>query len=136
MIVVKRVWLRTLAEADECYKDVSPVFGFANNDGFWRHSSLFDARVSASVKRVQSKLNPVDPVTALQWKHERRLVLVASPTWMGWFCERCYWHITLDTVPAEGQHSLEIQAQFDAHDCEEFARQNWTSEVESPVEGR
>jgi hypothetical protein len=72
----------------------------------------------------------------MQWKHERRLVLVASSTWLGWFCERCCWHITLDAVPTQGRHTLETQAQFEAHDCEEYARQNWESGGEAAVDGR
>jgi hypothetical protein len=61
----------------------------------------------------------------MQWKYERRLVFVATPSWLGWFCERCCWHITLDAAPIEGQHA-ETQSQFDEHDCEEYAQQNWT----------
>lgn len=61
----------------------------------------------------------------MQWKHERRLVLAATPEWLGWFCERCCWHIRLDTEPTLVQHSVDAKAKFDAHDCAEFARQNW-----------
>lgn len=61
----------------------------------------------------------------MQWKYERRLVLAATPEWMGWFCERCCWHITLDAKPTQAQQTVDARAQFDAHDCEEYARQNW-----------
>jgi len=59
----------------------------------------------------------------LQWQHERRLVFVASPTWLGWFCERCCWNIKLGTAPSD--HSIDAQQRFDAHDCEQFASENW-----------
>ena len=71
----------------------------------------------------------------MQWKYERRLVLAASPEWMGWFCERCCWHITLDTKPTLVQQTVDAKAQFDTLDCEEFARQNW-KEGAGTVEGR
>lgn len=63
---------------------------------------------------------------ALQWKHEHRLAFVATPTWLGWFCERCCWHITLDTEPTQPKRDLKVESQFEAHDCEEYAQQNWT----------
>ena len=68
-------------------------------------------------------------VPVMQWKDKRRLVLVATPTWRGWFCERCGWQISLDGEPKESQHS-EVQSQFDKHDCEEYARQTWTGPVD------
>jgi hypothetical protein len=61
----------------------------------------------------------------MQWKYERRLVLAATPEWLGWFCERCCWHITLDTEPPVTQHTVDAKAKFDAHDCVAYARQNW-----------
>jgi hypothetical protein len=61
----------------------------------------------------------------LQWQFERRLVFIASPTWLGWYCERCCWHIKLGTVPTATDHSIKAQEEFDAHDCATYARENW-----------
>jgi hypothetical protein len=72
-------------------------------------------------------------VTVMQWNHERRLVFAATPTWLGWFCERCCWHITVGTEPTP--QPANAQEQFDAHDCEEYALQNW-KQSEAPVAGR
>jgi len=108
------------------------LFGSANKRTFWRHDDTFDARVSTRSKGYSQQRNLVHRVIALQWTHERRLVLVASPTWLGWFCERCCWHITLDAEPTQGQQTLQAQSQFDAHDCEQYARKNWASGGEAP----
>jgi len=64
---------------------------------------------------------------ALQWKHERKLVFVATPTWRGWFCERCCWHVTLDEEATPPKPFPDVESQFAAHDCEVFALQNWKS---------
>jgi hypothetical protein len=64
-------------------------------------------------------------MTVMQLNPERRLVFATAPTWVGWFCERCFWHIALGAQPTLGPHTVEVQAQFDAHDCEECARQTW-----------
>jgi hypothetical protein len=72
---------------------------------------------------------------AMRLKYERRLVLAATPEWIGWFCERCCWHITVRTAPTPQQGTANAQEQFDAHDCEEYALQNW-KQSEAPVEGR
>jgi len=60
-------------------------------------------------------------------QHERKLVFVASPTWMGWFCERCCWHISLNKEVTPARPFPEVQSRFAEHDCEEFAKQNWAS---------
>ena len=62
---------------------------------------------------------------AVQWQYERRLVFVASSKWLGWFCERCCWHIKLGSVPTELDDSVKAQEEFDAHDCETYAREHW-----------
>ena len=73
-------------------------------------------------------LNPYTEILALQWQHERRLVFVVTPTWLGWFCERCCWHVKLGTVPTQGEQTVHAQEQFEAHDCEKYAQLNWKAE--------
>ena len=62
---------------------------------------------------------------SLQWQYERRLVFVAAPTWMGWYCERCCWHLKLGDAPTSGGLTVNAHEKFEAHDCEQFARENW-----------
>jgi ActR/RegA family two-component response regulator len=58
--------------------------------------------------------------------HERRLVFDRSEKWAGWLCLRCCWNRPVPKDSAEYATLTEsIQAEFDAHDCEAFARQNW-----------
>lgn len=68
----------------------------------------------------------------MQWQYERRLVFVATPTWLGWFCERCCWHVKLGTVPTDREHTVKAQVEFDAHDCETYAQENWKSGQGTP----
>jgi hypothetical protein len=44
---------------------------------------------------------------------------------MGWFCERCCWHIKLGSAPTKADHSIKTQEEFDTHDCEKYAREHW-----------
>jgi hypothetical protein len=62
----------------------------------------------------------------MMWKHERRLVFATSEKWSGWFCERCCWNRRLPSLLKERDPlASRIQAEFDTHDCEVFARENW-----------
>ena len=67
----------------------------------------------------------------MHWQYERRLVFVATPTWLGWFCERCCWHIKLGSLPTQREQTGEAQQQFEAHDCEKFALEHWKSTAET-----
>jgi hypothetical protein len=62
----------------------------------------------------------------MEWEHPRKLVFSASEQWMGWFCERCCWNIPL---PAETEAQKPVASrvffEFEAHDCEKFAGENW-----------
>jgi hypothetical protein len=115
---------------DECYGDISPreVFqsslGFANKRTLVGAGQHIRASVSEPFKGYSQQQNFGPRITVMQWKYERRLVLAATPVWLGWFCERCCWHITLDTKPMPVQHTVDAKAQFNAHDCEEYGRQN------------
>jgi hypothetical protein len=62
----------------------------------------------------------------MEWQHERRLVFAVSERWSGWFCERCCWS-RAQPVSSEEIKLLAatVQAEFDAHSCEEFAAKNW-----------
>jgi len=44
---------------------------------------------------------------------------------MGWYCERCCWHIKLGTVPTESNQAIKVREEFDAHDCAKYAREHW-----------
>jgi len=74
--------------------------------------------------------------TDLQLTQERRLVFVATAIMAGWWCEPRCWHLTLGNEAHDVRPVfafLGVQAQFDAHECEEYARLKWTS-VESEPE--
>jgi len=56
---------------------------------------------------------------------ERRLLFAKSERWSGWFCERCCWNHPQPRLEAErAQVAKNIQAEFDEHSCETFARQH------------
>jgi hypothetical protein len=49
-----------------------------------------------------------------------------SEKWSGWFCERCCWNRRAPEHENERVAlAAAIDAEFDAHDCEAFARQSW-----------
>ena len=70
----------------------------------------------------------------MEWKHERRLIFLMSPGWAGWFCERCCWSRQLPAdARARDAVAKRIEQEFPAHDCEQFAHENWeTSASVSP----
>jgi hypothetical protein len=45
---------------------------------------------------------------------------VECKKWTGWTCERRCWN-----VPDRSIEATEVEAEFDAHSCEAFARANW-----------
>ena len=52
---------------------------------------------------------------------ERQLVFAISEQWSGWFCGRCCWSRSQprsENTRAQLAHT--IQAEFDAHHCEEI----------------
>ncbi len=58
--------------------------------------------------------------------HERRLAFDTSDRWSGWLCLRCCWNRPAPQSPLERQAMADaILAEFEAHDCETFARENW-----------
>jgi hypothetical protein len=64
----------------------------------------------------------------MEWEHERRLVLFIGPEWAGWFCARCCWNRRQPTDLKENETlAKRINRDFEAHDCEQFARENWKS---------
>lgn len=60
------------------------------------------------------RTDSVYPYMVSQWKHERKLVFVATPTWQGFFCERCCWHITLDEQVTPLKPFPEVESRFSA----------------------
>lgn len=67
------------------------------------------------------------------WKRQRRLVFAASETWTGWLCERCCWNRPQPgSSAARSRLAHTIQAEFDAHDCEEFALEHWRRQDLTP----
>lgn len=60
--------------------------------------------------------------TQEQREHKRALVLMASGSWIGWFCEGCSWNHPLPASETErGQLARRIKQLFDEHCCEEMA---------------
>jgi len=58
--------------------------------------------------------------------HERRLAFDSSDKWAGWLCLRCCWNRPAPQSALERQAIEEsIRVEFEAHDCETFARENW-----------
>lgn len=57
---------------------------------------------------------------------ERQLLFDSSGEWAVWSCARCCWHVS--APPSERERVLiakAVSADFDAHDCESYARENW-----------
>ena len=64
----------------------------------------------------------------MEWEHDRRLVLFIGPEWAGWLCARCCWSRRQPTNLKENETLAKtITRDFEAHDCEQFARENWKS---------
>lgn len=70
------------------------------------------------------------PEACSTFKHGRRLSFSDDATWAGWSCDRCCWH--LPRKPGIADHK--IQAEFDRHSCEAFARETWQSETAAPTD--
>jgi CheY-like chemotaxis protein len=70
----------------------------------------------------------VAPAFPIPWQHERQLVFTASDPWKGWYCSRCCWNRREPATPEERRAlAARIQQEFNAHNCEVFARENWRS---------
>ncbi len=72
------------------------------------------------------------PVDLMEWKHERRLIFLIGPKWAGWFCQRCCWSRELPAnLKERGTFANRTEPEFRAHDCEQFAHENWTTAASS-----
>jgi hypothetical protein len=61
----------------------------------------------------------------MQWQHDRRLIFLAGPEWLGFFCQRCCRSRRLPANPAERDAlGKNVQTEFDGHDCKQFALEN------------
>jgi hypothetical protein len=92
------------------------LFGFANNRHVWQQGSTLCACLSESLKVYRQQRKWFTRVTVMQWNHQRRLVFAVTATWLGWFCERCCWHVIWGTEPTPQQGTANAQEQFDAHE--------------------
>jgi hypothetical protein len=64
----------------------------------------------------------------MEWRHQRKLILTMAGGWQGWFCEKCCWNHALPESAAERNTLGQIiLAEFSAHDCKQFARENWNA---------
>ncbi len=62
----------------------------------------------------------------MDWQFDRKLGFAKAPKWEGWFCHRCCWNQPLPASDEERKaQSVQIRVEFDKHDCETFARENW-----------
>ena len=80
------------------------------------------------VRRLHHCLNLQlrESVRAFLETAERCLQHSHSPRWSGWYCERCCWNLREPNGEVERKQLARcVQAQFEAHDCESFARAEW-----------
>jgi hypothetical protein len=58
------------------------------------------------------------------------LIFDNSEKWAGWCCAGCCWNRPEPQSESE-RHALaaRIDAEFDAHSCETFARENWEEQT-------
>ena len=86
------------------------------------------SRVIPDIRRLNSALILQLEATIKTYleTHERRLAFDSSEKWAGWLCLRCCWNRPAPPSQLERQTMAEaIHAEFEAHDCETFARENW-----------
>jgi CheY-like chemotaxis protein len=68
--------------------------------------------------------------------HERRLEFESSKRWTGWVCARCCWSRPQPTSEDERVAlAASINAEFDTHNCEVFARESWEKILDAPPNG-
>ena len=61
----------------------------------------------------------------------RRLVFDHDGKWAGWHCASCCWNRPAPNSEAQRQVlAAQVNAEFEAHDCEAFARENWKSMID------
>jgi ActR/RegA family two-component response regulator len=90
--------------------------------------SLEISDVIPDIRRLSNGLGLLleEQVRAYLEARERRLVFDSSAQWSGWFCERCCWHRRAPEKDTERiAFAASVDAEFNAHNCEEFARSNW-----------
>ena len=90
--------------------------------------SLEISEVIPDIRRLSNGLGLLleAQVRAYLEARERRLVFDSSAQWSGWFCERCCWNRRAPERDAERVAlAATVDAEFNAHNCEEFARSNW-----------
>ena len=59
---------------------------------------------------------------------QRQLVFGSDGKWEGWHCASCCWNYPAPNSEVERQAlAAHIHTEFEAHNCEAFARENWKS---------
>jgi ActR/RegA family two-component response regulator len=91
--------------------------------------------LALDISSVISDLRQLNNILALQLQEtirayllceKRQLLFDKSEMWAGWYCAGCCWNRPEPKAESD-RHALaaRIGAEFDAHDCEAFARENW-----------
>ena len=79
-------------------------------------------------------LNLQETVRAYLAGEERRLIFDNSEKWAGWYCASCCWNRPEPKSESERSAlAARIDAEFDAHNCETFARENWKNRLADPA---
>jgi hypothetical protein len=92
--------------------------------------ALWSARtIQEVIERAKRLAQRARESAAGRSRYERHLAFAAGPSWFGWFCERCCWHVESKSLPIQEEPLMEIQQQFERHVCEQYARENWGSGV-------
>ena len=88
--------------------------------------------VISDIRRLRNclALNLQETVRVYLAGEERRLIFDNSEKWAGWYCAGCCWNRPEPQSESE-RHALaaRIDAEFDAHSCETFARENWEEQT-------
>jgi DNA-binding response OmpR family regulator len=88
--------------------------------------------VISDIRRLNNSLalQLQETVRAYLAGEERRLIFDNSQKWAGWYCAGCCWN--RPAPKSEGERialAARIDAEFDAHNCEVFARENWEEQT-------
>src|SRR5215470_3051311 len=80
----------------------------------WHCQELNDSPIHSTIRERQE---------SSVMKRSRRLIFIVSVEWEGWACKGCEWHRRLPDDPTERVSlAKHVEAEFDAHDCENYKR--------------
>ena len=106
----------------------SPIYAARRVQDSDRLPDAYSERFAAGQFSPTPEANTLRFVTASRYifmktTFQRRMSFAMSERWSGWFCERCCWNRPQPHSEAERKLLAgKVQAEFDAHDCDEFSR--------------